>query len=287
MELAKTYGLLHDSDYGMTYADLLALEAKEVQSVPLSYFEMEKCLGMVGNLLGVTLGSNHEITVAYRGFWDLLTKGLRNDLQITINTTGRIKPAHVLRSIQLVCYSWFNHRKARILPPPPSFVDILHRITLQSYVIPHLPPALFRLAYPSTPSAKMVVPGPTIPSLASTASASTDVSTITSPTLATGRTTAVRGTFQANLTPDSTLQALVPANLQIKDLIGTDTPPLTDDNHPICLAFHLRQGCWSTCKRVATHTKGLSNNEKQRLANFALAQLAKRSPAAGAPATPP
>jgi hypothetical protein len=87
--------MLHDSAYGITHADLQALEAKEVNSIPLTYFERGKCLGMFGNL--------------YRAFWDLLTRGLRHDLQTTIDTTGRRKPAHVLRSMQLVCYAWFNH----------------------------------------------------------------------------------------------------------------------------------------------------------------------------------
>jgi hypothetical protein len=290
LELARTYGLLHDSDYGITYADLQALEAKEVQSIPLSYFEMEKNLGMFGNLLGVTLGSTHELTTAYRDFWALLTRGLRNDLQVVIDTTGRIKPAHVLRSVQLVCYSWFNHRKAHLRPPVPYFVDILHRITLQSYVIPHLPPALFRLAYPVATVKHATGPGSHTPSLAPTATTTTsgsDVSTVTSPTFVTGQVPPTRGTFQANLTPDATLQSLVPANLKLQDLIGTDTPPLSDDNLPICLAFHLRQGCWSTCKRVGTHAKTLSNAEKQRLANFALAQVAKRPTAASSTATAP
>jgi hypothetical protein len=87
--------------------------------------------------------------------------------------------------------------------------------------------------------------------------------------------------------PDSTLQSLVPANIKLKDLIGTDAPPLADDNHPICLAYHLRQGCWSTCKRVANHAHQLSNQEKQCLANFALAQLAKRNPPNPGTSTPP
>ncbi len=76
LELAKTYGLLHNSKYGITYSDLQTLEAKEVQSIPLSYFELEKCLGMFGNLLGVVLSSTHKLTAAYQTFWDLLTRGV-------------------------------------------------------------------------------------------------------------------------------------------------------------------------------------------------------------------
>ncbi len=74
--------------------------------------------------------------------------------------------------------------------------------------------------------------------------------------------------------------------MKLKDLIGQDNPPLTGAGQPICLSFYLRQGCWSNCKRVATHNKALSPAEKQRVAEFALGQMAKR-PAAGAAPTPP
>ncbi len=111
-ELARTYGFLQDSNHGVMYSNLMALEAKEVKLVPLTYFELEKSLGMFGNLMGVTLGATHPLVTAYQDFLDLLTKGMWNDLQIMLDTTGRIKPAHILHSIQLQCYSWFNHRRA-------------------------------------------------------------------------------------------------------------------------------------------------------------------------------
>jgi hypothetical protein len=219
MELARTYGFLQDSNHGVMYSDLMTLEAKEVKSVPLTYFELEKCLGMFGNLLAVTLGDQHPLVTTYRIFWDMLTRGMRNDLQIMLDTMGRIKPAHILRSIQLQCYSWFNHRRARIQPQEPMFVNILHNIALQSYVLPHLPPPLFKLTYPP-----------------------------------------------AAMKPHSAMS-------------GTPSVPLatpTDKNQPICLSFHTRQGCWSTCKRVQTHAKILSAAENQRISTFLLAAIAKR-----------
>jgi hypothetical protein len=218
----------------------------------------------------------HILSTSYRLFWDLLTRGLRNDLQSMIYTSGWIKLAHILRSIQLVCYSWFNHRRARLQPPNPEFADILHRITLQSYVLPHLPPALFRLAYPAS-TFKISGNTSTVLSLTNTyhlstpSDTSTIVSTLTTPTINTPKPSAVRGSFQANLMLDSTLQSLVPANIKLKDLISQDAPPLGDNNAPLCLSYHMHQGCWSTCKLVANHNKTLLNEEKQWLANFALA----------------
>jgi hypothetical protein len=90
----------------------------------------------------------------------------------------------------------------------------------------------------------------------------------------------------ANLTPDSMLQSIAPSNIWLRDLMGQDAPPLSDDNQPLCLSFHIRQGCWSTCKQVQTHTKALTVSEKQRIAQYLLAQMAKR-PGTATPSIPP
>jgi hypothetical protein len=155
---------------------------------------------------------------------------------------------------------------------------------LQSYVNPHLPPALFKLAYPKdsstvltklAPAGASIVSGTTLPT-----AQSSDVSLLTNPTLTT-RTPGAKGSFQLNPNPDSTLQAIIPGNLRLKDVIGSDSPLLMDDNQVICLSYHMGTGCWSTCKRLATHHRSLNPAEKQRLATFALNQLAKRTPASG------
>jgi hypothetical protein len=76
LELARQYGLLQEGATGVTLSDLQALEAKEVKSIPLTYFDLEKTLGMFGNLLQVVLGSDHPLTTNYRAFWDLLTRSM-------------------------------------------------------------------------------------------------------------------------------------------------------------------------------------------------------------------
>jgi hypothetical protein len=110
LELARMYGMLNAGDHSIQLTDLEALQSKEVQSIPVSYFELERNLGMFGNLLGTVAGTNHILTVRYRDFWVLLSQSYRHKLQQIIDTKRYIKPVHILRSIQLMCYTWFSQQ---------------------------------------------------------------------------------------------------------------------------------------------------------------------------------
>jgi hypothetical protein len=275
-KLAKTYGLLTSSNIHFNYADLQLLEEKELRSLPLTYFELKCTLGMFGNLLTVVLGMGHPLTEAYDQFWYLLTS-IHEDLLYQLIDTPmmgqHVKPVHILRSVQLITYNWFMYNKvraSRVTLPPADYALILHQLAASSYELPHLPPALYKLANP-------VKTGPPSTTTASTASlsqskgsgggssiAGSDVSSLTTPTTKTGR-----GTFQANTShADRTLQLLVPMTLTLKHLIDDSSPPMTEDAQPepICLAYQFRHGCWTGCNRARTHHK-LTDSEKQTLAN--------------------
>jgi len=68
------------------FVDLKALKSKEVQSTPLNYYELERNLGMFGNLLGTVLGNQHVLTMAYKRLWQLLSEGYHNKIQQSIDT---------------------------------------------------------------------------------------------------------------------------------------------------------------------------------------------------------
>jgi hypothetical protein len=85
LELSQMYSFLASGETALQFADLELLKSKETMSIPLTYFELERNLGMFGNFLGVVLGVNHPITTSYREFWDLLTQTYRSDIQQIID----------------------------------------------------------------------------------------------------------------------------------------------------------------------------------------------------------
>jgi hypothetical protein len=275
METARLYGLITAGEASITLGDLELLSAKEVRSVPLSYWELEKALGMFGNLVGVILGPLHPLSVNYKEFWTLLRTNIRDDLQAAIEYRGYVKPTHILRSLQLIFYTWFMHRKSRLQPPVPDMKSILHQILLQTYILPNLPPALYKLAYPKRLTGQQAVSPPGTVATASLSAASSatksigsDGSTISGLTTPTTVTTPSRGSVVVNLQPNAALQAMLPSNFKIKELIGTTSPPQFDAGGEMCLSFLTRNTCWSNCRRAANHRADLTPSEQQRLESY-------------------
>jgi hypothetical protein len=129
---------------------------------------------------------------------------------------------------------------------------------LSTYVLPHLPAHLYRLAYPRIPPLPII----DMPSLTGTDSnnssgtgtsgtgttASSGASTVSGLTSVggssrggggnTNQSGRTKGTFQVNLNPDPTLHRLAGPSVKLRDLIGTDPPPMLDSGEQICLPYY-------------------------------------------------
>lgn len=277
IDMSCSFNLLFERDYSLAYADLERFKLpKDLRSHPINFFELERNLGIFGNLLYAILGSHHPLTHTFHAFWDSLQRQHRLFLQTEIDIRKSIKPVHLLYNIHLICYQWFSTKRARLPPPTPAFDDILNRIALGLYTTPNLPTELYQLITPklpykpkpfapSGPSSSTVTPPPDADA---TSLASSTVSTLTSSVL-----TSRNGTFKANPAPNEQLLSLLKPRVKIRELIGPSTPPLNDDQEPLCLSFHLKGGCYSNCRRQADHSRTLSPAEVTRLANYVADRL--------------
>jgi hypothetical protein len=131
LEVSCLYGLQNFGEHSLMLSHLVALKVKGVASITLNYFELECNLGMFHTLLGTMLGNHHALTTAYRAFWVLLLQGFHIKLQKIINTKCYVNPAHILQSIQLVCFTWFTQKRHHI-----NFTHILFTITLSTMFCP-------------------------------------------------------------------------------------------------------------------------------------------------------
>jgi hypothetical protein len=137
-ELSRSFGLLYEREFGVSFNDLNHFKVpKEFRSYPLNYFDLEQNLGIFGNLLGAILGANHPLMTNYRTFWTALTKQYRLRIRQYIdNPRTSTKPVHVLCSVQMICFDWFEAKRSMVTPDMPIFVGILRNLSLGTVSIP-------------------------------------------------------------------------------------------------------------------------------------------------------
>jgi hypothetical protein len=99
---------MYHNEVGFTLSDMDALQKRELKAVPVCYFDLEKSLGLNGNLLGVVLGNTHILMTSFRQFWTMLSLTLRNDIRDQVDVLQSLRPAHIICSIQLIVYTWFS-----------------------------------------------------------------------------------------------------------------------------------------------------------------------------------
>jgi hypothetical protein len=165
---------------------------------------------------------------------------------------GFVKPACILRSVQLICYTWFSQCHAWLTPTQPNFTAKLYNITLHTYVLPNLPPVLYSLAYPHPPNNPADLVSITDGSNSGLSLGQSMLSGISTPSgiMTAGNQTAgtsgvgagtggghSKGSLHSELKPNQSLIQLIDPRIKVKDLMGTNPPPLMDDGTQLCLSF--------------------------------------------------
>jgi hypothetical protein len=249
--LAQSYTLFSEREYNISYSDLDHFKVpKDLRAHPTTFFELEKSLGLFGNLLGTVLGNAHPLTTSYWVFWTTFTRQFCNKLHFEIDSRHVIKPVHILRNIQLIVCQWFQSKKSKVSPGLPPFQDIITRMSLPLYTNPTLPHTLYQLvSQRPAPTFSGMFDKP--PPALDDATTATGLSTLTpgtaTPSQVGSQVTSRSGTFVRNAAVDSTFQGLLLPGVKINDLVGSDPIPTTADGNPFCLAYHVRGGCFSNC----------------------------------------
>ena len=96
MEVARDYGFLAGGMVGISYESLMALRVKETHTLPVTHFDLKKCLGMFRNLIAVVLGDRHPLTQSYQLFWQRFNESLREKIYDLIDRCGWLKPLNML-----------------------------------------------------------------------------------------------------------------------------------------------------------------------------------------------
>ena len=306
LQIAEIHSALLEGNTNISFRDMELIGTKLKLSVPSSFIDLINCLGIFGNLLGTIFGDIHPLVQAYRSFHTTLTTLMYREVQQLVDVRRLIQPVHILRRVQLECYAFFNAARTRNAPGVPKFDLILDDITRQIFQYPFLPAALEQmipaLSLPEFPTVHLA----NIPGLASlsdnSSSTGTTLSTLsgTTPYALTGGGGlpgggTPRGGTPAGGTPgggsgrsrilnpnmNQAVAKLLPSGMAIKAFIGQDSPPNNDQGSPMCLSFHLREGCWSNCRRITDH-RPQSAGERARLTTF----LRTKAPPQPGPAVP-
>ncbi len=118
-DLARNYTVLAEREIGLHYSDLDHFKLpKDLRAHPITFYELEKSLGLFGNLIHVVLGALHPIMAHYCTFWMAFSKQYRNQLHYKIVMRQVVKPVHILRNIQLICFHWFQAKRLHVTSRP-------------------------------------------------------------------------------------------------------------------------------------------------------------------------
>ena len=141
----QQFDALEGGKLGLTLQDLQTLKATEVKHVPLTFMELDTTLATFGDLLAVSLGTNHILFTAYPTFWKAWQRS-RLQFSSAIDIARTLKPVHIMRRIQLDLFYWFDAKRQALVPTPVEFSKLIHELHMATFTPPTLPASLSALA---------------------------------------------------------------------------------------------------------------------------------------------
>ena len=262
----QTYDLL-TTDGSLRSADIHLFRHVLKSNWPSDFLQLDVSLKLCSNLLHVLVHPSHPLNVAYDAFH-------KSCSSITIHLSELFKlsapmAAQFLCSVQLRLGVYFqsidtmNLAEARLIPPP-SLVELLVSIRVQSWVPPIMPQV------PTLPIDP--VPPPTVPAAPSAGPPRPHGVPTAVPPSAPAPTPAVPDVSReriANPAVNPEIKAAMEGrHFQIRELFSdTVRPPTTSSAHPICCFYQLRGYCFANCHRANTHLP-LSGPDTAKLCQF-------------------
>ena len=287
-ELSKTVELRATSYESMlqglaapTLGEQATFSTKEIR-IPQDPFTAGMMLSSTSVQLDVLQGPGHPFASAFRHFCTTLWPSIAT----TLHLSSRYNPAmaksvipRILRWIQthMVCYiHQLMLKRGDLNTPLPPFDDLQRLIALQQYnLLPELPDA-YRI-FPQEPSAGTPLAQP--PALPSPSPAPPTKAPAKAPDSKTGAQKGRGGALVTNPTLSvEWKERLEKSSKRIRDISAS--APDSDDKDdsgkpiPICLSYHLRGHCYSSCNRIKTH-RALSHAESTALSTLVNDQLSE------------
>lgn len=245
--------------------DVLDLKKAAKLSLPTNDKQTRKTLEGFGVLLAVVLGTSSTVFRTYR-------REVLEDFEFIADVLDDLeKRQHVVlpytryvRAIQLEMVNYWRELERTSQTAPPAFADVNRQIKRRAWIAPALPPEY--LPSKSKPPSMSAAPAEI-----RVQQSQSDDPQLPGPT----------HTFYRDESPKSDIMDLGAKIGSIGEFLkrtNSGRSPFTKAGVPLCLAWHLRGGCYADCARRDSHTP-LTVAEHKKLLKFLRDNTAKNSPA--------
>ncbi|MGH7974598.1 MAG: hypothetical protein ACREBR_03665 [bacterium] len=254
-QLAQDYDTVMEGSTSMTMADVNIVRTKSQVPLPSNLFKATTSANIYATVIEVCLGLNHPLCQVYRAF---LREWNKEAPTLEVNCTfDPLYPAKLLRAVQLQLVEWFDQQeKTDESVQPPHLTKMFNKIRMHLWMPPMLPPRIVGaiMDIRSTPSMLTTIKAHraagTAPCVVSILTEKTSKALKQNTTTTSNKSGKV-STFVRNPSVKSDLQ--VSTALRLKSFTDQHEPPKNGQGDAMCIAYHCKGSCYSTCKRGQDH----------------------------------